>query len=412
MFEQDMGNLNSRLATIVDRNNGIQAENARLREQLESIQRTHATELEKVKDMYESELGEARRLLDIESNKKVESDLELKNARLEMKELKEKAKKHEFRAKAAEDMAEKKQVELDNAKAEVITMRRQHQNLQTAKDELTLQLTNAKSDLDKSKKNAERIDVQRLQLANDLQSAKEMLEMAQRVHKQEMDAQKELSARALTNSVHEQSLAQNATMSRAIEDIKMEHENQLSVIKNKEQERYKKKLADMQRKLDKNGELLAQKRQEGSSLKAKADQATMQLERVEKELARARDDLRAAEAEKASQKATADWNIEDLQKVNVELKTKADKLEHNLESGKEKYSSLLKEVETYRSLLEVEENRLNITPSPVQTKKRSRSRVGTMSEISPTKKARIEAQVEDVGNDAEPTDGDASCAIM
>ena len=38
-----------------------------------------------------------------------------------------------FQAKAAEDMAEKKQSELDNAKAEVVTMRRQHQNLQTAK---------------------------------------------------------------------------------------------------------------------------------------------------------------------------------------------------------------------------------------------------------------------------------------
>merc|ERR1711970_1665619 len=41
-FDADMGHLNTRLATIVDRNNGIQSENQRLREKLGSVQEAHA----------------------------------------------------------------------------------------------------------------------------------------------------------------------------------------------------------------------------------------------------------------------------------------------------------------------------------------------------------------------------------
>merc|ERR1719293_582450 len=52
----------------------------------------------------------------------------------------------------------------------------------------------------------------------------------------------------------------------------------------------------------------------------------------------------------------ADATIDELQVENSDLKKKQADLEHTILSGKEKYSCLLKEVQTYRSLLEVEEN--------------------------------------------------------
>ena len=71
MYEADLGNLNTRLAAIVDRNNGVQSENQRLREQLAHVQDNHKEELDKVKNLYETELAEARRLLDVEATRKV-----------------------------------------------------------------------------------------------------------------------------------------------------------------------------------------------------------------------------------------------------------------------------------------------------------------------------------------------------
>lgn len=413
-FQADMGHLNTRLATIVDRNNGIQSENQRLREKLSSINDAHQEELVRIKDMYERELGEARRLLDNESNRKVQQDMELKNIKLEMKELKEMNQKHVLNEKTAKDLAEQLQASLDRVKSELQTAKRQSQSMQTDKDELRMQLTNAKSDLDKAKKDAEKMDIQRLQLENDMQSLTETMEMEKRVHAQELKAQKEVNERAVSQSMNEQSMLSNATMSRAIEDIRVEHQDQLEKMQGEAAKQYEKQLKDMQNKLDRGAKLLDEKRKEASTAKAKSDQMASQLKRVEKDLVKSKDDLRTAEAELASQRATASWNMDDLKQQNDDFKTRVAEMETTILNGKEKYGTLLKEVETYRSLLEVEENRLNITPSPVQSKKRTRSRVGTLggSETSsPPKKARVDPQVEDVGAERE-TDADASCAIM
>ena len=63
------------------------------------------------------------------------------------------------------------------------------------------------------------------------------------------------------------------------------------------------------------------------------------------------------EADVASQKATAEEKINDLQSSVAEWQQKFEKLDEKMKSGKDQYNSLLKEVETYRSLLEIEENR-------------------------------------------------------
>jgi len=415
-FDADIGHLNSRLATIVDRNNGIQSENQRLREKLGSVQDAHGEELERVKTMYEKEIGEARRLLDLESNRKVGQELELKNIRLELKELQEEKQTHVLNEKTAKDLAEQLQAMLDKTKGELQTIKRKHQSAQSDKAELTMQLTSAKSDLEKAKKDAETIDIKRLQLENDIQSIQEQMAMNKKVYDQEMSSQKEVNHRALSQSMQEQSMVANATMSRAIEDIRQEHEDQLEKMQGEYEKKYQKRHVDMQKKVEKGQKVLDEKRKECSTQKALADQAKTQLSRTERELAKAKDELRTAEAEVASQRATASWNMDDLKVQNDEMKSKLTEMDDTLNAGKEKYGTLLKEVETYRSLLEVEENRLNITPSPVQTKKRSRSRVGTLGgseTASPPKKARVsEPQVEDVGADQNGGDADASCAIM
>ena len=88
----------------------------------------------------------------------------------------------------------------------------------------------------------------------------------------------------------------------------------------------------------------------------------------------------------------ADATIDELQVENSYLMKKQADLEHTILSVKEKYSCLLKEVQTYRSLLEVQENRLNITPSPVQEEnansRRKRPRASTTTSSSPPKKAK------------------------
>jgi len=414
-FEADMGELNSRLATIVDRNSGILSENKHLKQSMDQEKQKYADELANVKKLYEDELSEARRLLDKASDEKVKIDMELQSLRDHNKELKEKSDQHRLGEQTAKSLAEQLQSKLDDQSGELVGLRRKNQNSQQEKDELTMQLTSAKSDAEEASKEKEKAVLLKHQLENQLQSLREEFDMAKRVHEQELRSAKESGNKTLKKTIAEQSLLANQSMATALDDIRVEHEESLRGMEGKIKESYETKIADLGAKFKRQKELTEQKRNEASQAKALQAQANTQLARAEKDLANTRDELRKAEAKVASQRGMADATIDELQVENTDLKKKQSELEHTILSGKEKYSCLLKEVQTYRSLLEVEENRLNITPSPVRNSKRKRPRASTTtSTSSPPKKAKhSEDQVEEVAYE-EPTaqNADASCAIM
>lgn len=84
--------------------------------------------------------------------------------------------------------------------------------------------------------------------------------------------------------MQEQSMVANATMSRAIEDIRQEHEDQLEKMQGEYEKKYQKRHVDMQKKVEKGQKVLDEKRKECSTQKALADQAKTQLSRTEREV--------------------------------------------------------------------------------------------------------------------------------
>ena len=58
--------------------------------------------------------------------------------------------------------------------------------IKSVKDELTMQLTSARSDADEASKEKEKAVLQKHQLENQLQSLREEFDMAKRVHEQEL----------------------------------------------------------------------------------------------------------------------------------------------------------------------------------------------------------------------------------
>merc|ERR1719284_436401 len=142
---------------------------------------------------------------------------------------------------------------------------------------------------------------------------------------------------------------------------------------------------------------------------------------LEKENKKMRNRINDLEADVVSQKSMADDKMKEMAEEAKEWQEKYESSEQLIKNGTDKYHSLQKEVETYRSLLEVEETRLNITPSPVRSRKRNR--ISTTTTNSP-KKQRTSAEnspdssnleVSEVGvveEGSEPRDGNASCSIQ
>lgn len=74
----ELQNLNDRLATYIDRVRYLEQENARLTVQVQTTQETVTREVTNLKQMYEHELSDARKLLDETAREKAKLEIDTK----------------------------------------------------------------------------------------------------------------------------------------------------------------------------------------------------------------------------------------------------------------------------------------------------------------------------------------------
>ena len=85
--KHQLESLNDRLAAYIDRNRKLQQENQKLYQIVQTSQETLSIEKTNVKNLYEQELEDARRLLDQTANEKARVQIDLKKVSEERDEL-------------------------------------------------------------------------------------------------------------------------------------------------------------------------------------------------------------------------------------------------------------------------------------------------------------------------------------
>ncbi|CAG5089234.1 Oidioi.mRNA.OKI2018_I69.PAR.g12140.t1.cds [Oikopleura dioica] len=396
-----LSDLNSRFANIVTRNASIVDENQRLQEELAQQGNNHKEELGRIKTFYEAEVKESHKLLNDAANEAFKMRQELESTVEKKNEAERKYEEKNLSERTARQLAEELQKEVDDMKAEQTQLRRKHQDLDAQKMSLNAQLVEAKSDADKFRNQLADEKVKLNQKNNELQSLQEKFETELRVRDVEID-----EARKNQSSMLQQSLNMKSTheesMSIAIDNIRDEHERDVKRL---------------QKKFKSTQELLLAKRDEASKNRALMEQAIASKAKLEQELKRAKDLNLSLEADLASKNSLAKEEIADLKAKLADETEKVAKLEDIFRQKKEQYLAMEKECLTYRQLLEVEEARLNITPSPIRRKRgRAETRLSDCQTPAQKKSKSAdntlqEVDVSEIGA-TDSTRPDASCFIM
>ncbi|KAM8717209.1 hypothetical protein ACLKA7_003989 [Drosophila subpalustris] len=223
----ELQNLNDRLACYIDRVRNLETENSRLSIEVQTTRDTVTRETTNIKNIYETELLEARRLLDETSRERARLEIDTKRLWEENEELTTRLDKKTKECSSAEANArifESRANELSNKYNQANADRKK------AIDELNeaiKELERLRKQLDDSRKNLEQETLARVDLENNIQSLREELSLKDQVHVQEINESRRIRQTEYSEIDGRLSSEYEAKLQQSLHELRSQYEEQM-----------------------------------------------------------------------------------------------------------------------------------------------------------------------------------------
>jgi len=353
--KQQLGRLNDRLATYIDKVRTLELENGRLSSKISTIEESSSTEMTTMKVKYDKEMAKARRALDEEALQKCKMEMEFEKANAELKDAK----------KALQDKGDEAARlgrNNKNLEATITDLRSQMDTYKAEAQKFRPENENLKNKLEDAKEKLQDETLKRLDLQNQLQTIQEEHQFNQQIMEQQLNETRlrkqieieEVDSRVSQN--YEEKLASSLKELRDTYETKMaENRNEFSQI-------YEKKINELSEKLAVERGSSASACQETKEMTTKLEGMTSRMNELEstnlalstriKELIDQMDEMgRMNRAEMARKDKEIDCLNDELRQMTNDYK---ELLEIKI--------GLDMEIQAYTKLMDGEEERMALSP--------------------------------------------------
>uniref|UniRef100_A0A914DLG4 Intermediate filament protein n=1 Tax=Acrobeloides nanus TaxID=290746 RepID=A0A914DLG4_9BILA len=241
--KKEMSDLNDKLASYIEKVRFLEAQNRKLQADLEALRSKWGKDTHNIRQMYEAELQEAKKLIDDTNKQRDETESQIHKLTHELAELKRKY-DEALRGRAEDrDKIDELLVILSNIEAENNLLRRRISDLEEEVRRVKSENQRLLSELQRIRTELDQETLNRIDYQNQVQTLLEEIEFLRRVHDQEIRELQTLAARDTTPENRE--FFKNELAS-AIRDIRAEYDQVYSANRTDMESWYRLKVQEIQ----------------------------------------------------------------------------------------------------------------------------------------------------------------------
>jgi len=352
-----MQNLNERLADYIEKVRFLEAQNKKLADELGKLKSKWGKETSNVKAMYESELAEARRLLDEANREKGRLEVRLASLEEMLEEMRRNLDDARKIAQTERERAESMIQQLSDLEAEVNLLRRRFTTYDADKEKDKKLIKQLKEQLQTCRTDLDNETLLHIDAENQRQTLEEELAFLKTLHEQEM---KELAALAYRDTTTENREYWKNEMGQALREIQMTYDDKVDGIRAEMESFYKLKVQEIRTGQTQNSMETVHLKEDSKRLRNQMGALRDKLADLDSKNAELQRELDILRREKEENERRLNDENSTLKSDVVQLRAELAAIIEELKRISDTKIGLELEIAAYRKLLEGEENRVGL----------------------------------------------------